>query len=247
MRTGNFTSSEIVALTTNPTATSKKEGAIFGKPALTYIKQTNWERNLGRSIDSETTSRPLSWGKLCEVYVLQHMGMMQYTPLMDEPKQHPTIEYWWGSPDAMHEKENSVVELKCPQTLGSFCGLVEPLMIGLTGIEAINHIRDNHNDGEKYYWQMVSNAIITGKPKAELIVFCPYLDQLDELRMLAGNMPTDSLYQYYWIANSKDNELPYLNNDGKYSNVNRIVFDVPQADIDFLIDRVQKAGELLSK
>lgn len=240
MRNGRFTSSEIVALTTNGKAKDT-----FGKPALTYIKQKKWERNLGRSIDNETFSRPLSWGKLCEIFVLQHMGLIECTPLMDEPKQHPTIEYWAGSPDAINNDLDAVVELKCPQTLASFCGLVEPIMNGLSGIEAINYIRDNHNDGEKYYWQIVSNAIITGKSKGELIIFCPYQSQLDELRMLAQNMPSDVLSHYYWIANSMDNELPYLLDGGKYQNLNRIIFDVPADDIAFLTDRVLKAGELL--
>ena len=118
-------------------------------------------------------------------------------------------------------------------------------MNGLSGIEAINYIRDNHNDGEKYYWQIVSNAIITGKSKGELIIFCPYHSQLDELRMLAQNMPSDVLSHYYWIANSMDNELPYLLNGGKYRNLNRIIFDVPEDDIAFLTDRVLKACELI--
>lgn len=241
MRTGNFTSSEIVALTTN----GKSKEKAFSEKGLTYIKHKKWERNLERSLDTETFSRPLSWGKLCEIFVLQHMTMLHLTPLMDEPKQHQTIEYWWGSPDGINNDLDAVVELKCPQTLTSFCGLVEPIIKGLSGTDAINYIRDNHNDGEKYYWQIISNAIITGKSKGELMVFCPYQSQLDDIRMLAQNMPSDVLSHYYWIANSMDKDLPYLNDRGKYQNVNSIVFDILQDDIDFLTDRVLKAGQLL--
>ena len=57
-RVGNFNSSEIVALTTQ---NKSKNG--FGKPALTFIEECNFERRLDRSITDEVTARPLSWGK----------------------------------------------------------------------------------------------------------------------------------------------------------------------------------------
>ena len=239
-RVGNITSSEIVALTTNGKAKDT-----FGKPFYTYIKQCNWERNLGRSLDTNTTSRPLSWGKLMEIFYFQTMGLIHYTPLMDEPKQHPTIESWWGSPDAINNNLKCVSELKCPQTMQSFCQLVEPLMQGMTGINAMYIIRGEHPDGEKYYWQCVSNAIITGNTNAELIIFCPYKSQLDDVRQLAQDMPTDQLYQYYWIGNATDKELPYLIDGGKYKNINSIYFEIPQADIDFLTNRVNEAVKML--
>lgn len=246
MRHGNFTSSEIVALTTNPTAKAIANGEVFGKPALTYIKKKIWERNLDRSIETDTTSRTTSWGKLCEIFFFQHMGILEYTPMMDEPIRHETIDYWLGSPDAINNRLDTCVELKSPQTLTSFCELVEPILKGLQGIEAINYIRDNHTDGEKYYWQIVSNCILTKKQFGELIVFCPYESQLDDIRMLAQQMPTQDLHKYYWIGNASNDELPYLKDGGYYQNINRIVFEVPESDIDFLTKRVLLAGEKLT-
>lgn len=252
MRNGNFTSSEIVALTTNGKAKDS-----FGKPFFTYVEEKKFERNLKRSLDTKTTAKPLSWGKLCEVYLFQNKGLIQYTPLMDEPKKHPMFNFWWGSPDAINNSIDAVSELKCPQTLKSFCQLVEPLRLGLTGMDAINAIRfgftdknelwhDKHSDGEKYYWQIVSNAIITGKNLGELIIFCPQKSELQDLRDLCQQMPADDLGDYYWIANSNDEQLPYLLPESNYQSFNSIVFEIHQSDIEFLTSRVLMAEKHLT-
>ena len=252
MRQGNFTSSCIIALTTKGTGTNA-----YGKPFYSYIEEKRFERRLGRSIDSKTTARPLSWGKLLEVYLFQNKGLIQYTPLMDSPVKHSLFDFWVGSPDAINNSVPAVAELKCPQTLSSFCSLVEPLMWGLTGIDAINALRngftdasgfkhDKHISAEQYYWQMVSNAIILEKKFAELIIFCPYKSELEAVRDLAQQMPTEDLADYYWIGNSNDEQLPYLIDGGKYQNFNSIVFEVPQVDIDFLTQRVLIAEKYLN-
>lgn len=252
MRNGNFTSSEIVALTTNG-----KAAGTYGTKFYSYIEEKRFERRLGRSIDSKTTAKPLSWGKLLEVYLFQNKGLIQYTPLMDEPLKHPLFDFWYGSPDAINNSYPAVTELKCPQTLSSFCSLVEPLICGLTGLDAINALRngfadstgfkhDKHADAEKYYWQMVSNAIITNNHHAELIIFCPFKSELQAVRDLAQQMPTEDLHDYYWIGNSNDEQLPYLIDEGKYQNFNSIVFEVPQSDIDFLTERVLIAEKHLN-
>ena len=69
-RNGNFTSSKIVALTTNPTAAAIKRGEVFGAPALNYIKEKNFERKLWLPINLESNAKPLTWGKLCEYRII---------------------------------------------------------------------------------------------------------------------------------------------------------------------------------
>ena len=59
VRIGRFTSSKIAAL-----ISVGKDKVSFGKPALTYIEEKNFERKLGRSLTSETTARATSRGKL---------------------------------------------------------------------------------------------------------------------------------------------------------------------------------------
>jgi hypothetical protein len=231
-RNGNYTSSEIVALTT-----VAKDGKSFGKPALTYIEETNMERRLGRSLTDESNARALVWGKLLEGYWFDLLGL-EYTLSSTETDVHPTIPYWAGSKDGM--KKDTVIDIKSPITLKSFCQLVQPLYDGFTGIDAMNAVRENHKDGEKYYWQLVSNAIINNTRHAELVVGMPFFSEIPQIKKLADGLPN-----CYWIAMANDDELPFLLDGGYYKNINIIRFEVPQEDKDFLTERVKKAGEFL--
>jgi hypothetical protein len=238
-RNGNFTSSEIVALTTNPTAKAQKEGAILGAPACTYIEEKRFERKLNLPIDIESNAKPLTWGKLCEYRIIDLVSF-DYRVTSQETDTHPTIDYWRGSKDAIkNDKGGTIVDFKCPMTRKSFCQLVEPLYNGCDN--PIQYIRDNHKDGEKYYWQLVSNAIINNCKYGELIVYMPYLSELASIQELALE------YGIKWIKWAEINELPYILDDGYYKNVNVIRFEIPESDKDFLTSRVIEAGKYLLK
>lgn len=240
LRHGNFTSSEIVALTT-----VGKDRVSFGKPALTYIQETNMERRLGLPISDECNARPLTWGKLVEKRVFDLLGL-EYIFLAQETICHPTISYWVGSPDGKKEdKGRTVTETKCPMTRKSFCLLVDPLYSGINGIEAMNIIRDTHPDGEKFYWQLVSNSILVDSKFAELIVYMPFKSELDDIRFMAQNVPTEQLSKHYWIAMGQDEDLPHLKDRGYYNNLNIIRFEVPEEDKEQLTETVIRAGKLL--
>lgn len=238
-RVGNFTSSKIAALFSEPTAAAKKSGEIFGKGAITYIKQRNHERRLGRSLDDEKRARPLLWGKLLESRVFEILPM-SYAVTGDVTDVHPSINYWSGSKDASKDSNETVCDVKCPITLSSFCDLVQPLYDGLTGMSAMNVIRDTHTDGEKYYWQIVSNAIINGSKYGELIVYMPYKSELDDIKFSVIDDP-----EYGWIKWALDDELPFLVDGGYYKNMNVIRFEIAQEDKDQLTQRVLEAGKLL--
>jgi hypothetical protein len=237
LRNGNFTSSEIVALISEPTAAAKKTGAIFGTPALTYIKEKNFERKLGLPIDIESNAKPLTWGKLCEYRIIELVSL-DYRVTSQSTDIHPDIYYWRGSKDAIKFDEGrTIVDFKCPMTRKSFCELVEPLYNGHDN--PIQAIRDNHKDGDKYYWQLVSNAIINDCKYGELIVYMPYLSELAAIQELALE------HDITWIHRANTNELPYILDGGYYKNVNTIRFEIPQEDKDFLTKRVLIAGKLL--
>lgn len=236
-RIGNFTSSEIADLLKNGRAKDS-----LGAPALTYIEEKNMERRLGRSLDNETNARALTWGQLIEKYVFEQLGL-EYKLCSAETITHPEHSFWAGSPDAT--KEDTVCDMKSPITLKSFCQLVDPLYDGLTGIEAMNVIRENHKDGEKYYWQLVSNAILTGSKFAELIVYVPYLSELTKIREFAAETDLENAHRYYWVNNAVDDELPYLEDGGFYKNINIIRFEVPEADKQLLTARVISCAGLL--
>lgn len=233
-RVGNFTSSEIVALTKE----GKKAGT-WGVPALTYIEEKNMERRLNRSVDIETNARPLTWGKLLEARAFDLLGL-EYTLSSTETDVHPKIDYWAGSKDGT--KEDTVIDIKCPITLKSFCQLVQPLYDGLSGMEAMDAIRENHKDGDKYYWQLVSNSILADKPFAELIVYVPYLSELTEIKQMSEGNPNA-----YWVWSASEEELPYLPDGGYYKNLNIIRFAVSDYDKKLLTEKVRAAGELLIK
>jgi hypothetical protein len=232
-RNGNFTSSEIFTL-----MTLAKDGKSFGKPALTYIDECNMERRLGRSLTDESNARPLTWGKLLEKRCFDLLTT-EYRLSSLDTLMHPTITYWAGSPDGnKFDEGGTVIDIKCPLTLKSFCQLVDSKDIG--------ELRDNHKDGEKFYWQLVSNAILTDCNHAELIVYVPYLKELNEIRELTQNYEGNP-NKVAWINWAEDNEIPYLIEGGHYKNINIIRFGVPQSDKDLLTERVLKAGELLIK
>jgi hypothetical protein len=111
----------------------------------------------------------------------------------------------------------------------------------------MNVIRENHQMGEKYYWQLVSNAIITGSKFAELIVYVPYLSELEKIRKFATEADIDNTYRYYWVSNAIDEELPYVADNGFYKNVNVIRFEVPEEDKKLLTARVISCSGLLKE
>lgn len=231
-RIGSFTSSEIYNL-----LKKDRSGKGFGVPALTYIEERNMARRLGRSLTTETNSRPTTWGKCLEPFAFQKLGF-DYELVSDVTIQHPDIPYWCGSPDLIGA--NLVGDEKCPMTLKSFCQLVDPIYNGLSGDEAIQIIREKHPDGEKYYQQLVSNSILTNSTFAELIVYVPFRSDLDEIRLSAADRK-----EYRWIEYADDYELPWLVDGGYYQDVNIIHFEVPQSDKELLTNAVIEAGKLL--
>jgi hypothetical protein len=251
-RVGNFTSSEIADLMTE----GKVKGT-WGKTALTYISEKNMERKLGRSIGNETNARSCSWGKVVENRCFDLLGT-EYRLSSQETFSHPEITFWSGSPDGnKFDEGKTVIDIKCPMTLKSFCQLVDPLYEGLTGTDCINAVRngyrdkngqdhDKHKDGDKYYWQLVSNAIITDSKFAELIIYVPYFHELEAIRDIVRTDKSERNIGA-WINFVDESELPYLIEGGYYKNINVIRFEIPIEDKLLLTAKVQTAGKLLSK
>lgn len=253
-RNGNFTSSGIYALTisgtrkmteaeqrawkaANPKSTRTTTECMFGDKALGYIEEKNFERRLGRSLESEAGSRALTWGKLVEARAFELLGL-DYKISSQETVVHPHIPFWLGSPDGnKFDPGKTVFDIKCPYTLKSFCRMAE--------CESIEALRANHPDGEAYYWQLVSNGILTNSCFAELIAYVPYQSELDKIRELASQQDEGEQNRYAWIYFAQDNDMPYLLDGGFYKNIHKIRFEIPQKDIENLTKRVLAAGELL--
>jgi len=235
-RVGNFTSGEIAALM------SKGKGSPYGAPYYSYIEEKKMERRLGRVLRGDVFARPLTWGHLCQYRVFDLLGD-QYTPCNNKPLDHPTIPYWKGTPDATRTvvERNTVVEVKCPETLKSFCLIVDSWKKG-----GINEIRKKHKDGDKFYWQIVSNAILTKSKYGELVAYVPYQSELEAIREMAQNFDGEKQARFLWIASAYDDELPFVKDGGYYKNLNVMRFEVPVADKMALHSRVEEAGKELS-
>jgi hypothetical protein len=253
LRVGNFTSSGIVALTSKgtrpmetleliahkkqfPKSQKKNIECWPGPGALTYIAERNMERRLGRSLTQPSNARPLVWGNLLERRAFKLLDT-SYVLVSQETIQHSRLKSWTGSPDGFNSDKGktAVIDIKCPITLKSFCQFVDAWKKG-----GISEIREAHEDGEKYYWQLVSNACLTKCKFAELIIYMPYKSELDAIRHMAEGVP-----DCYWIMSSQDDELPWLPDGGHYKNLNVMRFEIPVEDKKLLGHYVSEASKML--
>jgi len=253
VRVGRITSSEIVALTKNGRAKGEP-----GAPFYTYVQECIMERFFKQSLENKVEVLAMNWGLLCEKIVHELLGL-QYQFHSNVTFVHPKYPEWVGSPDGSIEKEilkkkviDTATETKCPLTRKAFYNLVSELydFDGLTvtkkknidGNDIIQRIRENSNEGEKYYWQIVSNACILGANYGELIVFMPYYEQLETIHEF-----NNSLDESFWfVARAKEGELPFIYKESGIENLNVIRFKIPLEDKQFLEERVKKAIELIN-
>lgn len=265
-RYGNFTSSEIIALMStgsrpmtpeeladnkkaNPKSQKKNIDCWPGDAALTYIRQTNMERRLGRALDNEATARALSWGKCCEIVAHDRLSA-DYTFCANTTLQHPDISYWLGSPDVTAFDNQVVGDIKCPMTLQAFCEMLDEDYYGHPNDRphkrTIEACVSNHKNGAKYRTQIISNACITGATRGHLIVYVPYRKDLDLIRERAGKLTAAGETGYSWITYADYDELPWITDNCKeYSDLNIIEFDITPAMKEELTSFVLKAGDKL--
>lgn len=191
--------------------TSSQCWRVMGSPkvAQTYLTELKYQRKLGRGLNTESSARPTSWGNLVERRVFDLLPI-EYRLTSKLTLVHSEIDYWAGSPDGFTDEK--VYDIKCPYTLKSFCELSEMTAENLM------------DEKPEYFWQLVSNAILTGKDKAELIVYCPYIDELQDIRLLANDY--EEAWKVFWIANSNDDELPYLPKESSYKNIRILEFNI---------------------
>jgi hypothetical protein len=227
-RVGQFTSSSIHKL-----MTTGRQINGFGKPATTYIQEKRYELRLGRSINKEAKSHSLLWGRLCEKRAFDLLGL-EYVLESKTRYSHPDIPEWSGMPDCTQPA--IVSDIKCPWTIKSAVELIESFTTGgYLGLK---------NHAPEYYWQLVSNGILTDVPKAELIVYVPYKDEIQDIRESIEDYEDPDALR--WMYYCEDDELPYLIQGKHYKNLTTFGFDIPEEDKELLTERVKAAVELLN-
>jgi hypothetical protein len=226
---GNFSSSDIVRLCGTK------------KVRETYIQEKNIERKLGRVLKNDFSSKDTSWGHLMEIRAFSLLGT-EYSLVSNETIPHPKVKGWVGSPDALkyvEKKKDTVCDIKGLQ-LKNFCTMVDAFELG--GIQKVREVCD---DGDKFYYQIVSNACITLCNYGELILYCPYQSELDAIRKLSGDYDGPDAWRFKRFQFAEDGELPYLIDGGYYKNLNAFRFEIPLKDKLFVHDRVVEATKEL--
>jgi hypothetical protein len=224
---GNFSSSEIVRLMGSK------------KVRETYIHEKNMERRLGRVLKKDFSSRDTSWGHLMEYWGFGQLPT-SYSLISDVTMVSGIIKEWVGSPDAVNNTEpKAICDIKGLQ-LKAFCEMVDAWVKG-----GIQEVRDKTDSGEKFYWQITSNACLTGAKVGEIILICPYKSELDDVRSAANKYDGPDPGRFSWVPFKQDEELPYLMDGGYYKNKNIMRFDIPATDKCLLHDRITEAAKEL--
>lgn len=239
-----------------------------GAPFYTYVEECIMERFFKHSLENDTEVKAMQWGKLCEIIVHNKLPN-DYIMQSEDTEIHPIYPEWRGTPDGkkmittvilnedgthtVESHTDTVTDIKCPLSRKGFYNLINRLYhfdgldvvkkANIDGDEIIQLIRKDSKEGEKYYWQLVSNACILDAKYAELIVFMPYYEELEEISLYNSQLEDP----FWLVARAKDGELPYIDKELGIENINIIRFQVPQADKDFLTSRVLMAIEEINK
>ena len=217
----------------NPKGRKKNIDDGFAAPGLTLIQEKVYERRLGKSLSKEHNAKSTMWGKLVEFEAFKLLNDISISLESKTRFYHKENKYWNGMPDYVSKRTSTVGDIKCPWTHKSFCALVDACEGGLESFKL---------DSPEYYWQLVSNSILTDSKYMELVVFMPYEDELDNIKAMADGDP-----QYGFIQWALDNELPTLKRDKYYKNLNRFRWEVPKDDQEYLTKRVNLAAKELKK
>lgn len=221
-RIGIFTSSQIYRLMGAP------------KPASTYIKEKQWERDLGIELQVETSTHALSWGRAMEGYVYENHLEIEYELSSQKTTVHPSG-LWCGTKDIL--KNGVVGDIKCPSSRSTFCDLSDVLLS--------KNIELFKKEYPEYYWQLVSNSILENVTNAELVIWMPYPSEQDAIVEYIGNIDDFQLQlDIQWVLHTPITRLPVIPEGRKYKNVCRFEFEVPIEDKDLLHETVESKSLL---
>lgn len=244
----------------NPKGKSKliDDKNLLSASAMNYIKDKNKEFKLKRRLEKDDSGKAALWGKLVESWLMNERPEIigyEHTLTPNITTIHPIYNFHCGSRDGFNNLTNAVDDIKCPYTLESyseFAELHEKISLAnanvtdalINGIdyEGINYY---HKDGYKYYCQLLSNACIAGVNRAELIIFIPTIEQLDNIKQYASDGDLENYQDYYYIAMANNESLPYLPLDAEYSN--KIVFNLTftAEEIEHFNNKIKLAGNYL--
>lgn len=232
-RHGTFSSSSIYKLMSN----GRKAGEP-GSSFFTYIEEKRYERKLGRQLTSEINTDAITWGNFLQNRVTDVLLRSDCKPNKDKIRRvHPLIQNWTGVEDYLRfgetEADTITGEIKCLE-LKNFCRTHDAATAGWNTLK---------EECEDVAWQLVSNAILCGTARAELLLYVPYLKELSAIKDEARDSDNHFVQR---ISFKSDEELPYLVEGKYYKNLTIFVFEIPEADKINLLNRVIMAEKLLT-
>src|SRR3990172_6440358 len=164
-RAGLFTSSGIWQLMTND-----RKNTGIGSRGLTYIDIKRREKKLGRQMNQEKSFKSAAWGTMMQHRVLNFLiTSTEYKPISEKRFEHPTLPMS-GSPDFICE--DRIGDVKCFE-LDNFTFTHDMATLGYEKLK---------EECPDIFWQLISNAILCDKKKAELVLYVPYKDELKLIR-----------------------------------------------------------------
>jgi hypothetical protein len=243
-RHGYLTSSEVAVLVPVPTRpmtedelkarekgnrrTTIEDPNAFTVGGETLIRQTRHEIRLGRPIDRDAGDTfATSWGTTLEYFAFKRFDT-DYERRFHSKEffEHPTIPRYGGCPDYSMPRVLAG-DMKCPQ-LSAYMDAYE--------CGTIHELRESLKDGEKFYWQLMSNSLILGVPECELVFFCPKRSMLDAVRTVA--LEADA-----WWWNWEDERLPYIPDESEIGPLKVFRWVADKADLELLESRLKLASE----
>lgn len=243
MRLEKFTSSEVYNLM------SEGKGSQVGKPFYTYIRNKLFEHQAGRELTNSSNAKPTAWGTYMEKYVFENY--LKYSKMDLESKNvipylgeiEELHDFYCGTPDLIGA--NSVGDIKCPFTLVSF-------LIAFNCVDILELIKV-HPDGEKFYWQLISNAILTGKDNCTLTFWVPrgyrieeYGEEESEILRIHDQIKNCGDPTMQWGLWADTEELPYLLNK-ETAQIKTFEFEATKTEKQRLLDRLVLATKELKR
>ena len=167
--------------------TTISDPLLFSEGGETYVSQLLRSRRMRRDVGKDADSSDTLWGDLMERRVVQMIlkdnvwldDMADKTEVHHDPQYAP---YWCGSPDLL-EKGECVADIKGFQR-DRFSRVYE-ILEECERLDSFIPLKENEKD---IYWQLLSNSEVFNTPNAEIIIYCPYDSEREEIKELAEQM-----------------------------------------------------------
>lgn len=194
----------------------------------TYVDEVSKRRRLQKEFVSQG-STATRWGNFMEDHAFGRFyeeTKLQIIPCSNRETDFriSPVKDHGGTPDFVSFDGELVGSIKCPFTESAFIDLWD-----LCKSEDVERFK---KEKKEYYWQLVSDLLVTGAKKCVLVVYMPYGDELVSLL-------TDS--ELYWLT-----DAPHINRDTEFSDIIYWFFEPPAEDVQFLKDRLELASNILN-